>query len=149
MVHPGASNSIPDRVNLQIDIRDIALSPRDRVLNAVMEAGAAVAAKRNIKVRSETLNADPPAAMSPAIVEAITAACTWLGMPNQRMVSRAYHDSLYMARLCPTGMIFIPCRDGVSHRPDEFASSEAITKGVHVLALTLARLASDENAGQS
>jgi ureidoglycolate amidohydrolase len=59
------------------------------------------------------------------------------------MVSRAYHDSLYMARICPTGMIFIPCRDGVSHRPDEYASPEAIAQGVQVLAFTLARLAGE------
>jgi len=57
------------------------------------------------------------------------------------MVSRAYHDSLFMARVAPTGMIFIPCRDGVSHRPDEYASPEAIEAGVEVLAGALAELA--------
>ena len=57
------------------------------------------------------------------------------------MVSRAYHDSLFMARVCPTGMIFIPCRNGVSHRPDEYSSPEAIARGVEVLALTLLNLA--------
>ena len=57
------------------------------------------------------------------------------------MVSRAYHDSLFMARIAPAGMIFIPCKDGISHRPDEYASPEAIERGVAVLARTLARLA--------
>jgi acetylornithine deacetylase/succinyl-diaminopimelate desuccinylase-like protein len=57
------------------------------------------------------------------------------------MISRAYHDSLFMAQICPTAMIFIPCRAGVSHRPDEYASPEAIAAGVEVLAGTLARLA--------
>jgi N-carbamoyl-L-amino-acid hydrolase len=56
------------------------------------------------------------------------------------MISRAYHDSLFMSRLAPTAMIFIPCRDGVSHRPDEFASSEAIARGTAVLADTLVHL---------
>ena len=56
------------------------------------------------------------------------------------MVSRAYHDSLFMARVAPAGMIFIPCRNGISHRPDEYASPEAIGKGIAVLAGTLARL---------
>ena len=54
------------------------------------------------------------------------------------MVSRAYHDSLFMSRICPTGMIFIPCRKGVSHRPDEFAKPEDIGRGVEVLARTMA-----------
>ena len=57
------------------------------------------------------------------------------------MVSRAYHDSLFMAQVCPTGMIFIPCRGGVSHRSDEYASPDAIRSGVEVLALTLSALA--------
>jgi N-carbamoyl-L-amino-acid hydrolase len=57
------------------------------------------------------------------------------------MISRAYHDSLFMALLCPMTMIFIPCRDGVSHRPDEYSSPEQISKGVRVLAGTLAALA--------
>ena len=56
-------------------------------------------------------------------------------------MSRAYHDSLFMARVAPTAMIFIPCREGVSHRPDEFASEDAIARGTEVLALTLAALA--------
>jgi acetylornithine deacetylase/succinyl-diaminopimelate desuccinylase-like protein len=59
-----------------------------------------------------------------------------------RMVSRAYHDSLFMSRLAPTSMIFIPCHLGFSHRPDEFASTLDIVNGVSVLARTLATLAS-------
>ena len=60
--------------------------------------------------------------------------------PYQKMVSRAYHDSLFMSRLAPTAMLFIPCRGGVSHRPDEYASPDAIAKGTEVLADTLAAL---------
>jgi N-carbamoyl-L-amino-acid hydrolase len=57
------------------------------------------------------------------------------------MISRAYHDSLFMARIAPVAMVFIPCRGGVSHRPDEFASNEDIENGVAVLAGALAELA--------
>jgi len=57
-----------------------------------------------------------------------------------RMVSRAYHDSLFMAQICPTTMIFIPCRRGVSHRPDEYSAPEQIQRGAQVLAATLAQL---------
>jgi ureidoglycolate amidohydrolase len=62
------------------------------------------------------------------------------------MISRAYHDSLFMARIAPTGMIFIPCRDGISHRPDEFSSPAAIARGAQVLALALAQMSSREDA---
>ena len=61
---------------------------------------------------------------------------------HRQLISRAYHDALFMSRVAPTGMIFIPCRGGVSHRPDEYASPDAIARGVAVLADTLAALAS-------
>jgi len=57
------------------------------------------------------------------------------------MVSRAYHDSLFMSRVAPVGMLFIPCFKGYSHRPDEYASPGDIARGVLVLAETLASLA--------
>jgi hypothetical protein len=59
------------------------------------------------------------------------------------MVSRAYHDTLFMAQVCPATMIFIPCRGGFSHRPDEYSSPDQIQRGVEVLALALARLAAN------
>jgi acetylornithine deacetylase/succinyl-diaminopimelate desuccinylase-like protein len=90
----------------------------------------------------DVLNADPPATCDAAVVDAVEHTCRERGQSFRRMVSRAYHDSLFMARIAPTGMIFIPCRDGISHRPDEYASPEAIEHGVEVLAGTLARLAS-------
>jgi N-carbamoyl-L-amino-acid hydrolase len=76
-------------------------------------------------------------------VELVEHICKEQGIPYKKMVSRAYHDSLFMARLAPIAMIFIPCRNGVSHRPDEYAKPEDIALGTRVLALTLAKLASE------
>jgi N-carbamoyl-L-amino-acid hydrolase len=56
------------------------------------------------------------------------------------MVSRAYHDSLFMSRIAPVGMLFIPCREGFSHRPDEYAAPDDIARGALVLAEALLRL---------
>ena len=78
-------------------------------------------------------------ASTPAGLEASAVAA---GKSYKKMVSRAYHDSLFMARIAPIAMLFIPCRGGISHRPDEYASPEWIGAGVHVLARTLATLAS-------
>ena len=75
------------------------------------------------------------------VVDAVKAAAKQLKLQPKSMVSRAYHDSLFMAQLAPMGMIFIPCRGGWSHRPDEFASESDIEVGVKALALTLAELA--------
>jgi len=57
------------------------------------------------------------------------------------MTSRAYHDSLFMSRLAPVAMLFIPSKNGYSHRPDEYSSPEDIARGALVLAETLAALA--------
>jgi acetylornithine deacetylase/succinyl-diaminopimelate desuccinylase-like protein len=75
-------------------------------------------------------------------VKALAESATEAGLPYKQMVSRAYHDSLFMARVTPMAMVFIPCRGGYSHRPDEYASPDAIENGTRVLALTLAKLAS-------
>jgi ureidoglycolate amidohydrolase len=142
-VHPSAINSIPARVVLEIDIRDTDLAPRDRVVEDVQQAIQQSAQRRGLRVQVDVLNADPPASVGPEVLAAIEAACRRLQLTCKRMVSRAYHDSLFMARICPTGMIFIPCKDGISHRPDEYASPQAIEDGVKALALTLAELAGD------
>ena len=75
------------------------------------------------------------------VVNAVLSATKQLGLSHKQMVSRAYHDSLFMAQIAPAGMIFIPCRNGWSHRPDEFSSAADIENGVKTLALTLAELA--------
>lgn len=141
-VFPGAVNSIPSLVKFTLDIRDTNLHRRDAVLRAIGVAGEAIAAKRHVSFQIELINADAPAECSPAIREALSRSCAEHGVESAQMVSRAYHDSLFMSRIAPTAMLFIPCRNGHSHRPDEYASPEDIERGVTVLAEVLARLSS-------
>jgi N-carbamoyl-L-amino-acid hydrolase len=141
-VHPGAVNSIPSSVRLEADIRDINAERRDAVIEKLRDACSDVESKRGVQIAVETINADPPAACDAAILDALEDSAKTGGFTSMRVVSRAYHDSLFMARIAPVAMLFIPCRGGVSHRPDEYASPSAIGAGVHVLAKTLALLAS-------
>ena len=83
------------------------------------------------------------------VLKAVEQSAKQLKLSHKRMVSRAYHDSLFMAQLAPTGMIFIPCKNGWSHRPDEFSSASDIENGVKTLALTLAALAGEASASAS
>lgn len=140
-VHPRAVNSIPRDVLLEIDVRDIDGSRRDRVLNRIRQQAEAFGAQYDVPTTIEMINADPPATSDPKIVAAIEQACSDAKLPHQRMVSRAYHDSLFMSLISPIAMIFIPCRDGMSHRPEEYASPAAIGAGIEILARTLAQLA--------
>jgi N-carbamoyl-L-amino-acid hydrolase len=141
-IHPRAINSIASRVLLEADIRDTDENRRDGMLEQLDQACTAVALRRGVRITKDVINRDTPATCDPQIVEAIAGVCAAHDIALDRMVSRAYHDSLFMARLCPTSMIFLPCSKGYSHRPDEYASPEHIATGVQVLAATLAKLAS-------
>jgi len=102
-----------------------------------------IGTRRGVKVTETKVNADEPAQSSAHIVGLVESICQAEKISYKKMVSRAYHDSLFMARIAPITMIFIPCRNGVSHRPDEYSAPEAITQGARVLAATLAQLASE------
>lgn len=140
-VFPGAVNSIPSRVHLSMDVRDTSLERRDAFMRAIETTGQTIAMKRQVSINTDLLNADAPAECAPAIIEALSQSCTKHHWPFIPMVSRAYHDSLFMSRIAPVAMLFIPCRNGYSHRPDEYASPEDIERGIAVLAETLAALA--------
>lgn len=140
-VSPGAVNSIPRHVRLEIDVRDIDGPRRDRVLDSIRAAVRGAAARRGCGGSEELLNADPPAICAGELIAAVEQVSGRLGLRSERMISRAYHDALFMARLCPTTMIFVPSKDGISHRPDEYTAPDEIAAGVRVLAGVLAELA--------
>jgi N-carbamoyl-L-amino-acid hydrolase len=140
-VFPGAVNSIPSRVRLSVDVRDTNLERRDLVVRTIENECQSIAGQRQVSIRSELLNADAPADCAPELVEALSKSCRKHQLSFMPMVSRAYHDSLFIARIAPVAMLFIPCRNGYSHRPDEYASPEDIARGTLVLAETLAELA--------
>jgi len=139
-VFPGAVNSIPSQVRLSVDIRDTDLARRDAVMQALNAACDATASKRRVSIRTEVLNADAPGDCAPLVIDALSQSCKKHGLSFLLMVSRAYHDSLFIGRIAPVAMLFIPCRNGYSHRPDEHASPDDIARGTLVLAETLALL---------
>jgi ureidoglycolate amidohydrolase len=139
-VFPGAVNSIPSRVGITLDIRDTDLARRDGVMQTIDRASQTISAKRQVAIQSELLNADAPADCAPEVRSALSDSCSEQGFPFLEMVSRAYHDSLFISRIAPTGMLFIPCRNGYSHRPDEYAAPKDIARGALVLAESLAKL---------
>jgi N-carbamoyl-L-amino-acid hydrolase len=139
-VHPGAVNSVPSRVQLTLDIRDTDVARRNTVMDALHADIREMEQRRSVRVTEELINADEPANSDARILDALEAACQEEGASFRRMVSRAYHDTNFIAPVAPVAMLFIPCRAGVSHRPDEYAAPEAIARGTRVLARTLAKL---------
>lgn len=139
-IHPGAVNSIPSRVDFSVDLRDIDGVNRDDVMGKIISRAEQIAAERNAGLNYVILNADPPARCDDKLIQALCDSAKAGGYTHRTMVSRAYHDSLFMASRFPTAMLFIPCRGGVSHRPDEYAEPRHLEAGVATLARALAAL---------
>ena len=141
-VEPNAVNSVPRVVKLGVDVRDVDGERLKRSVEGVKRLAEEIGIRRGVEWGVRVVNEDLPATSSRVVVGAVEDAVEALGLggKSMRMVSRAYHDALFMARVSEMGMIFIPCEGGKSHRVDEFATSEDIVAGVQVLAQTMARL---------
>lgn len=141
-VSPGTLNSIAGSVTMGIDLRDIDLERRHLLSQAIRGAFEEIAKRRGLKLSWQVIYEDPPALSDPGLVTLVLESAHRLGFAARPMKSRAYHDSLFMALLCPVVMIFIPCREGKSHCPEEYSSPQQIEAGVRVLADCLMKLAS-------
>jgi len=142
-VHPGAINSVPSRVTLMLDIRDTDVARRDRILSALHADIRDLESRRNVTITEQQINADLPAISDPHILATLESICNANSISYKKLVARAYHDTNFIAPIAPVAMLFIPCRNGVSHRPDEYATPASIALGTRILALALAQLASE------
>ncbi|CAD6343221.1 unnamed protein product [Miscanthus lutarioriparius] len=140
-LHPGAIGSIPSKSHLVIDVRDIDEKRRNDVIEKIRRSATQISKNRGVELSEfKIVNQDPPTLSDKSVVDAMEFAAKSLNLEYKNMISRAYHDSLFMARVSPMGMIFIPCYKGYSHKPEEYASPEDMANGVKVLALTMAKL---------
>ena len=143
-VTPGAMNVIPGAVKLGVDIRSISKVARNSVVTLVKEFIDITAEKRGLSYTIETIAQDHPVEMHPAMIREIEEAVKSVGVEYMIMPSGAGHDAMHWAEAVPTGMIFIPCRDGVSHNPAEFAEMDDIVTGAAVLDKVLRKLSLEE-----
>lgn len=138
-VHPNSSNSVADRVRFTIDLRH----PDAAVLTAKGDAIAATvrnAVKFCAAEVTERFTA-LPATFQPEVPAAVESAVAALGLRATRMASGAFHDAQFLVPVCPTGMLFVPSRAGISHNPAEYTSPEQLAAGARVLAAALFDLA--------
>lgn len=143
-VTPGAMNVIPGAVKLGVDIRSISKVARDSVVTLIKEFIDVTAEKRGLSYTIEPVAQDHPVAMHPAIIREIEEAVTSLGVEYMTLPSGAGHDAMHWADDVPTGMIFIPCREGISHNPAEFAEMDDIVTGAEVLDKVLRKLSLED-----
>ncbi len=132
-VHPNSRNVIPGRVKFSIDLRNSTDELVDK-MDADIRAAVAKASKESgLPIIIELVSNYPAQPFNAACIQAVGRAAEKLGYSNMNAVSGAGHDAVYMARLAPAGMIFIPCKDGISHNEIEDAKPEHITAGCNVL----------------
>ncbi|MEI8030514.1 MAG: Zn-dependent hydrolase [Comamonadaceae bacterium] len=132
-VHPNSRNVIPGRVKFSIDLRNATDAQVDTMADEVKAFAAKAAVESGLDVKIELVSSYPAQAFHDDCKGAVARAAQKLGYSNMPAVSGAGHDAVYMARLAPSGMIFIPCKDGISHNEIESATPEHITAGCNVL----------------
>ncbi|UGQ47277.1 Zn-dependent hydrolase [Massilia endophytica] len=132
-VFPNSRNVIPGQVKFSIDLRNV----NDELLNKMHEEMLAfvdkTASETGLDIRIERVSYYPPCPFHPEVVGAVRSATEKLGYSTMDVVSGAGHDAIYAARVAPSGMIFVPCKDGISHNEIEDAKPEHLEAGCNVL----------------
>lgn len=142
---PGAANVIPGEVHFTIDVRSGVEERRNRVAEAILERLAEIAGARDLDLAVERIHDLPASPCDAGLMDLMDEALAAAGQPVRRLVSGAGHDAMNMAALCPTAMLFIRCKDGVSHNPAEHVEPEDAEIALRVMLGFIERLG--ERAG--
>ncbi|MBV8131419.1 MAG: M20/M25/M40 family metallo-hydrolase, partial [Alphaproteobacteria bacterium] len=130
---PNSRNTIPGRVFFTVDFRhpeDVVLTQMDGELR---QACASIASAIGLELEVKEFWYFPPTPFHPELIAAVRKAAEAQGYPHQDIISGAGHDAVYMARVAPTAMVFVPCIGGISHNEIEDAKPEDLTAGCNVL----------------
>ncbi len=133
LVHPNSRNVVPGRVELTIDLRHPETGPLQAMGQHVQQRLNRVCSERGLSGALREIWYAPPTSFHADCVDTIRRATDRLGLPHMDMISGAGHDAKYLAQICPTAMIFIPCKDGISHNEIEDATTKDVAAGCNVL----------------
>ena len=140
-LHPNLVNVVPSRATFTVDLRntdEVVLCRAEEELAAEL---ARVAERHGVTVETECLARFEPVAFDERIVSRVEAAAAARGLPVRRMPSGAGHDAQMLARMCPSGMVFVPSIGGVSHNPAELTEDADLVAGCQVMADVMLDLA--------
>ena len=129
---------------MSLEIRDLDAEKIQRVFDLIESEAGRIAEDKSTPIQFGELVALPPAPTDPRMRDIVAAAASGLGFSSSRMPSGAGHDAQNIARIAPTGMIFVPSVGGISHSPKEFTSAQDMANGASVLLRTI--LAVDRGA---
>jgi len=138
---PGAPNVIPSKVIMSLEIRDLSGEKIMEVFRSIKEKAAEIADNSKTKITFSHIDVSAiPAPTDPEIREFIIASCKELQISYKSMPSGAGHDAQDMAKIAPTGMIFVPSVNGISHSPIEYTSPEDMANGAQILLQTILKI---------
>ena len=140
-VHPNSRNVIPGRVEFSVDFRNAREETLLAMVAQLREAAQRVAQEDGVQVSVNEVVHFPPCAFEPGLVAGIEQDAAELGHSVMRLASGAGHDAVYVARTCPTAMIFVPCEGGISHNEIESATPQDLAAGCDVLLRSVLRAA--------
>lgn len=140
-VSPNSPNTVPSKVTFTIDLRHPEADTLARLGDRVADVAARTAAAKRCQAEVTHLTHVKPTHFPPAAVALVREAAQALGYRSLDMPSGAGHDAMYLARICPTAMVFVPCLNGISHNEMESATAEDLDAGTRVLGQTLVTLA--------
>ncbi|WP_168247839.1 MULTISPECIES: M20 family metallo-hydrolase [unclassified Mesorhizobium] len=146
-VAPGAINTVPAKVVFTLDLRHPDSEELERLVEVVLAMCSSPRRICGVQCR-QVLNS-PPVQFDAAVTAVIAGACAKAGIATMTLPSGATHDAKHMAALCPSGMIFIPCRDGISHSDREHADAPNMIQGANILLASIVRLADLTSVGTS
>jgi N-carbamoyl-L-amino-acid hydrolase len=138
-VHPNGPGIVPGRVTFTINLNHPELAVLEACERQIRFAVAAEAAPCTASI--STMTAREPVVFSPSVMDLIRRGADGLALAHMEMLSHAGHDAMHLARVCPSGMIFVPCLAGISHNEAESATSADLAAGARVLAATLVAMA--------
>jgi allantoate deiminase len=132
-VHPGAPNSIPGRTTYSIDIRAPEDAARERAIAELTAELPRIAARHGVACSITQTHTAPATQCAPWLQAQLAAAIATQGIPPYYLPSGAGHDAMAVAALCPVGMLFVRCKGGISHTPEESITEADATIAVAVL----------------
>ncbi len=132
-IAPGVMNVIPESAELGVDIRSIDAATKKRVAENLKDAISEICKRRDVAFELVPISDERPVAIRPSVLDFLDGICREDGCSYMRLPSGAGHDAMHWAERVPTGMLFIPCRDGISHNPEEYAAPEDIVNAVRLL----------------
>ncbi|KAF7959314.1 Zn-dependent hydrolase [Cupriavidus sp. UYMU48A] len=132
-VHPNSRNVIPGQVKFSIDLRNVSEELLWQMHSELLAVIEAVKEDAGVRIELERVSYYPPCPFDADCVAAVRSATERLGYSSMDVVSGAGHDAIYLARVSPSGMIFVPCKDGISHNEIEDAKPQHLEAGCNVL----------------